>query len=157
MAILIIITEIGLILSGAVHLCVLWNVFSWPAEFFIKANLALLLSYILIRIISRTLYHGIIVSDFFKALANTLPFWMKIITGTILLYGIIVIVYFSCLSDIENGFKVNKGASALTMILYAAELALLHVYWVLRNTNSKSHKLSVLCKIYPAVKSSDLQ
>jgi len=146
MLVLLVISGLALLFSAAVHVFTLCGLLVPPGILVVGLNAGIGILLYFISILSKRLQQGVCKTDFTKAVREAPPKWMKMATGSIVLYGIIVFVIYLAKGYFgesgTSGAEVNvaefyKGITALVMAFYAPEFSLLYSYWSLKNMGAR--------------------
>jgi hypothetical protein len=94
--------------------------------------------------LSRKFGEDVNVENFWETILKIFPIWLKFVIGAILVYGIIMFINFTyidsafnCRGDMPAMLtKLNKGASAATIVFYTAQFSLINLYWRLKNNKA---------------------
>lgn len=138
---LVILAGFGLCTSIIIHICMHLNLFIPPHGLTIAQNAGIGILFYAIAVISKKLRQGSDIREFNNAVLSAPPRWMNRITGTMIVYGIVVFIFCfyraftSALA--ESGVEITlnkfyKGLSALLMVFYVSEFSLLYSYRILK-------------------------
>jgi len=134
----------GLLLSIFFHAAIMLDLISLEHKYILYINLALILLLAPGMSISRKFGEDVNVENFWETMMKIFPIWLKLVLGIILAYGIIVFINFTYINSAFTNrgdmsamlAKLNKGASAATIIFYAVQFLLLNLYWRLKNNKN---------------------
>ncbi|MFA5251725.1 MAG: hypothetical protein WC454_03965 [Phycisphaerae bacterium] len=137
MLILLFYLFLGFLVSLVMHICVFLNIAYPPKWLVTTLGIGINIVVLAVFLISRKIKKAIVKKELIRVLLDCCPYWLKIATGLVVMYGIVIFVScfvwpFSELSTTRNENVVlhiaYEGLTALMLLFYGSFFTLLYCY-----------------------------
>jgi hypothetical protein len=126
---LIIVAVVGLMISAVVHFCSLFHIYNPSRELMILINAGIIVTIWPAILIAKKMRDAIDMADPKELLFKTCPRWLTAMTGFLLMYAFVGLIYFMFKRySYNSGIAANgfRGFTGHWMALYSLALAILY-------------------------------